>query len=353
MARKKAVVLGATGMVGQRFVALLSDHPDFEVVALAASERSAGKKYSDACKWMIEGEMPDWAAEEKVLLCEPGQVGKAVGDVDVCFSCLPGDLAGPAEEAFAKKWPVVSKASAHRMEKDVPLIIPEVNPEHLELIEKQKKNRGWNGFISTDPNCSTTQMVISLKPLVDKWGVESVEVVSMQALSGAGYPGVASLDIVDNVVPFIDGEEEKVEQEPGKILGTLKGGRIAEYSAEFSAQCNRVNVREGHLECLFVTLGKGAEPEEVEKAMEKFSGEPQRLKLHSAPKQVIKVRKEENRPQPRLDRDEENGMTTVVGRVRKDAKGRIKYVCLGHNTLRGAAGNGVLHAELLKAKGMI
>ena len=348
MSKKKAVVLGATGMVGQRFVDLLSDHPDFEVAALCASERSAGKKFSEASRWVIENDMPDWAADEKVLLCNP-----AVGDVDVCFSCLPGDLAGKTEEEFAKKWAVVSKASAHRMEKDVPLIIPEVNPEHLGLIERQRKNRNWEGFISTDPNCSTTQMAISLKPLADSFGLKTVQVVTMQALSGAGHPGVPSLDIVDNVIPFIGGEEDKMETEARKILGSFGKGGIAEYPVEVSAQCNRVNVSEGHLECLFVTLGKNADEQQVMDAMENFSGEPQKLKLHSAPKRVIRVRKEENRPQPRLDRDEENGMTVVVGRVRKDSAGRIKFLCLGHNTLRGAAGNGVLHAELLKARKLI
>ena len=236
--KRKVAVLGATGAVGQRFIQLLQGHPWFQIEVLAASERSAGKKYGEACNWVMESNLPKEIAEMPVANADVESVEKA-GDVDLVFSSLPGDLAGPVESQFAALYPVFSKASAHRMEKDVPLIVPEINPDHAELIRVQQKARGWKGFISTDPNCSTIQMAITLKPLM-QFGLKQVIVSTMQALSGAGYPGVASLDIIDNVVPFISGEEEKMESEARKILGAFNGKAVQNADFKISASCNRV-----------------------------------------------------------------------------------------------------------------
>jgi aspartate-semialdehyde dehydrogenase len=343
-------VLGATGAVGQRFIQLLQGHPWFEIEVLAASERSAGKKFKDACNWVMETDMPKEIGEMPVANVDVASVEK-VGKVDLVFSSLPGDLAGPVEAEFAAKYPVFSKASAHRMEKDVPLIVPEINPDHAELVKVQQKARGWKGFITTDPNCSTIQMAITLKPLM-QFGLRQVVVSTMQALSGAGYPGVASLDIIDNVVPFISGEEDKMESEALKILGAFNGKAVQNADFKISASCNRVNVKDGHLEAVFVKLDQNPSLEEIEVAFANFKGEPQRLKLPSAPEHPIVVRHEKNRPQPRYDRDAEGGMSAVVGRIRKDPIMTFKYLCLGHNTIRGAAGGGILSAELYVAKGL-
>ena len=348
--KRKVAILGATGAVGQRFIQLLQGHPWFNIEVLAASERSAGKKYKDACNWTMESNLPREIAEMTVTDANVESVEKA-GNVDIVFSSLPGDLAGPVEAEFAALYPVFSKASAHRMEKDVPLLIPEVNPEHAALIPIQQKARGWKGFISTDPNCSTIQLVLSLKPLM-VFGVKQIVVSTMQALSGAGYPGVPSLDIIDNVVPFISKEEEKMEVEALKLLGSFDGKEVRNADFQLSASCNRVNVKDGHLESVFVKLDKSPSLEEVEEAFARFKGEPQRLKLPSAPENPIVVRKEPNRPQPRFDRDEGKGMSVVVGRIRKDPIMTVKYMCLGHNTIRGAAGAGILSAELMVAKGL-
>ncbi|MCW4047326.1 MAG: aspartate-semialdehyde dehydrogenase [Candidatus Bathyarchaeota archaeon] len=348
--KRKVAILGATGAVGQRFIQLLQGHPWFRVEVLAASERSAGKKYKDACNWTMESNLPPEIGEMTVTDTTVEAVEKA-GNVDLVFSALPGDLAGPVETEFAQAYPVFSKASAHRMDKDVPLIIPEVNPDHLALIPVQRKLRGWKGFISTDPNCSTIQLVISLKPLM-QFGLSQVVVSTMQALSGAGYPGVPSLDIIDNVIPYISKEEEKLEAEALKLLGSFNGKEVRNASFKLSASCNRVNVKDGHLESVFVKLDSNPSVEEVEEAFRRFQGEPQRLKLPSAPEHPIVVRKEQNRPQPRYDRDEGKGMSVVVGRVRKDPIMTVKYMCLGHNTIRGAAGAGLLSAELAVAKGL-
>jgi aspartate-semialdehyde dehydrogenase len=347
---RKVAILGATGAVGQRFIQLLQGHPWFKIEVLAASERSAGKKYKDACKWLLESNLPKEVAEIPVVHTDVESVEKA-GSVDLVFSALPGDLAGPVENEFAALYPVFSKASAHRMDNDVPLIIPEVNPDHAALIPVQKKLRGWKGFISTDPNCSTIQLAMTLKPLM-QFGLKQVMVSTMQALSGAGYPGVSSLDIIDNVVPFIANEEDKLECEPLKILGEFDGKRICAADFVLSSSCHRVNVRDGHLESVFVKLDSEPTVKDVEEAFSKFKGDPQKLKLPSAPENPIVVLKEPNRPQPRLDRDKGKGMSVVVGRIRKDPIMTIKYLCLGHNTIRGAAGAGILSAELMVTKGI-
>jgi aspartate-semialdehyde dehydrogenase len=348
--KRKVAILGATGAVGQRFIQLLQGHPWFEIEVLAASERSAGKKYCEACNWVMETDLPSEIAEMPVANADVASVEKA-GEVDLIFSSLPGDLAGPVEAEFAAMYPVFSKASAHRMEKDVPLVIPEINPDHANLIKVQQKQRGWKGFITTDPNCSTIQLAISLKPLM-QFGLNQIIVNTMQALSGAGYPGVASLDIIDNVVPFISGEEEKMEQEALKILGSFNGKAIQTADFKISASCNRVQVKDGHLESVFVKLNEDLSLDEIEEAFAKFKGEPQKLKLPSAPVNPIVVRHEKNRPQPRFDRDTGCGMSVVVGRIRKDPIMSFKYMCLGHNTIRGAAGGGILSAELYVAKGL-
>ena len=348
--KRKVAILGATGAVGQRYIQLLQKHPWFEIEVLAASERSAGKKYKDACNWLMETDLPKEIGEMSVANADVESVEKA-GDVDLVFSSLPGDLAGPVESQFAAMYPVFSKASAHRMEKDVPLIIPEINADHAELIKIQQNMRGWKGFITTDPNCSTIQMAISLKPLM-QFGLRQVVVTTMQALSGAGYPGVASLDIIDNVVPFISGEEEKMESEALKILGTFNGRAVQNANFQISASCNRVHVKDGHLESVFVKLDQDPSLEQIEVAFEDFKGAPQLLKLPSAPANPIIVRHEKNRPQPRFDRNAGSGMSVTVGRIRKDPIMTFKYMCLGHNTVRGAAGGGILSAELYVANGL-
>ncbi len=348
--KRKVAILGATGAVGQRYIQLLNEHPWFKVEVLAASERSAGKKYKNACNWTMECDLPKEIAEMTVADTTVESVEKT-GDVDLIFTSLPGDLAGKVEEEFAAIYPVFSKAAAHRMEKDIPLIIPEVNPDHLALIPIQQKNRGWKGFISTDPNCSTIQMAMTLKPLM-QFGLSQVMVTTMQALSGAGYPGVPSLDIIDNVVPYIGKEEEKMECESNKILGTFDGKVVNNADFMVSASCNRVHVKDGHLESVCVKLDENPTVDMVVEAFSNFKGEPQKLNLPSAPKNPIIVRKEANRPQPRYDRDAGNGMSVVVGRIRKDPILTMKYMCLGHNTIRGAAGGGILSAEFAVAKGL-
>ena len=350
LSKRKVAILGATGAVGQRYIQLLQGHPWFQIEVLAASERSAGKKYKDACNWVMESNLPREIAEMPVANADVQSVEKA-GNVDLVFSSLPGDLAGPVESEFAAMYPVFSKASAHRMEKDVPLIIPEINPDHAELVKIQQRDRGWKGFITTDPNCSTIQLAMTLKPLM-KFGLKQIIVSTMQALSGAGYPGVPSLDIIDNVVPFISGEEEKMEAEALKILGSFNGKQVEEANFVISASCNRVHVKDGHLESVFVKLEQDPSIEEIEEAFTGFKGEPQELKLPSAPAQPIVVRHERNRPQPRFDRDTGSGMSIAVGRIRMDPIMTVKYMCLGHNTVRGGAGAGILSAELFVAKGL-
>ncbi|MEM1539167.1 MAG: aspartate-semialdehyde dehydrogenase [Candidatus Bathyarchaeia archaeon] len=340
----KAAVLGATGMVGQIFINLLSKHPWFEVSAVAASERSSGLKYSKAAHWKLPTPMPESVSDLEVLDANP----KAVKDVDLVFSALPAEVAGKIEEEFARAgYIVLSNASSHRMDPDVPLLNPEANGDHIVLIDDQRRRRKWDGAIVTNPNCSTAILTLSLKPIYDELGINKLIVSTMQALSGAGYPGVASLDIIDNVIPFIRMEEEKMQTETLKILGSPN--KPADFKV--SASCHRVATLDGHIEAVFVEPKRKAEPEDVAKAMSNFIGEPQKLKLPSAPVKPIVVRYEEDRPQVRLDRMEGNGMSVVVGRIRKDpALDGIKYIVLGHNTIRGAAGCSILNAEYLRAK---
>jgi len=343
----KAAVLGATGSVGQIFVQLLNGHPWFKVSTVAASERSTGQTYSEAAKWRQQTPIPEDIADLDVVTTEP----KAVKDADVVFSALPSDVAEKTEKKFAKAGcVVVSNASAHRMDPDVPLLNPETNCNHVSLIEEQRKRRKWDGAIVTNPNCSTSVLTLPLKPIYDEFGINKVVVSTMQAISGAGYPGVASLDIIDNVIPFIEKEEQKLEAETLKILGSPS--KPADFKV--SASCHRVPTLDGHMEAVFVESKRETEAESVIVAMENFVGEPQKLKLPTAPEKPVVVRLEEDRPQTRLDRMEGNGMSVVVGRVRKDSVLRgVKFVALGHNTIRGAAGCGVLNAEYLKAKNFI
>ena len=340
----KAAILGATGAVGQRFVHLLLDHPWFEISAVAASDRSKGLKYQDAIRWKFLDSVPESIGELKVKSIDP----KALDDADIIFSALPSEEAGKVEEAFAKSGSFVfSNASSHRMDPDVPILNPEVNGEHISLLDTQRKRRKWDGAIITNPNCTAAIFTLSLKPISDKFGIKRVLVSTMQALSGAGYPGESSLDMVDNVLPFINKEEEKVQQETLKILGS--SSKMASFKV--SASCHRVPTLDGHLEAVFLETEKEATTEDIANAMNNFSGEPQKLKLPTAPNKPIVLREENNRPQPRLDRMAGGGMSVVVGRLRRDtALDGIKYLVLGHNTIRGAAGCSILNAEYLKAK---
>lgn len=346
--RIPVAVLGATGNVGQRFIQLLENHPWFRVAELVASERSAGKKFSDATVWRLGNDMPEGVRDLVV------QDYSADLQSTLAFSGLPSEVAGEIETRLAANGlAVVSNTATHRMEPDVPLIIPEVNPEHLAAIMTQQANRGWKGFITTNSNCSVMHLVLTLKPLQDAFGLNKVMVTTMQAVSGAGYPGVPSLDMIDNVVPYIGSEEEKMETEAMKMLGGFDAGGFSTADFVLSAHCNRVPVRDGHTECVSLELGSQPSPAEVIEAFEAFRALPQELELPSAPKRPVVVRYEDNRPQPQLDRDTERGMASVVGRVRPCPVLGTKYVLLGHNTIRGAAGAGILNAELLKAQGYL
>lgn len=341
-------ILGATGLVGQRLVQMLDGHPWFRVRALAASDNSVGKPYAEAVKWKLGSDMPAFARGMVVQTCDPKF------DVPLVFSALPSDVAGEIEERFAAAGALVSSnASNHRMDPDVPLVIPEVNSDHLELIRVQRARRKSGGAIICNPNCSTIHLTLALKPLADQFGLRRVLVTTMQALSGAGYPGVASLDILDNVMPYIGGEEAKLESEPLKILGKRTGDRIAPADFKISASCNRVATSDGHLETASIELVEKAPLEAVRRALAEFSAEPQTLKLPTAPAHPIVVREEKDRPQPKLDRDAEKGMATVVGRLRECPVLDFKFTLLGHNTIRGAAGGTLLNAEILVAKGFV
>ncbi len=342
-------VLGATGTVGQQIVHRLERHPWFRVTAVAASDQSAGKTYAEAARWRVAAAIP--AEIRDLVVRQP----KPDLPCDFVLSALDAGVAGEIELAFAQAgYAVLSNTRNHRMEEDVPLLVPEVNPGHVELVRAQQRNRGYDtGFIATNPNCSTAGLVLPLKAIHDAFGVDAVSVVTLQAISGAGYPGVASLDIADNVIPFISGEEEKMESEPRKILGTLAGGRIEFAPMKISAQCTRVPVIDGHMEAVSVKLRRPATPAAVSEALRSFTAEPQRLGLPSAPARPIEVREEKNRPQTRLDRDAGNGMAVVVGRVRACPILDIRFVLLSHNLVRGAAGAAILNAELFAAKGLL
>ena len=342
----KVGILGATGSVGQKFVELLSDHPWFEINELAASERSAGKKYKEATNWIMQSPLKKEYAEMVVKDCKPDLESKIV------FSGLDAGVAGEIEQAFANAgYVVISNARNHRFFPDVPLVIPEVNPTHLDLIKEQKFANG--GAIITNPNCSTIGLVLALKPIADAFGLDAVNVVTLQAISGGGYPGIPSMDMLDNCIPFIGSEEGKMESEPLKILGSLDGNTIKNAEIKLSAQCNRVAVNDGHLECVQVNLKKKTTKEEIIKALVEFKSEAQELDLPFAPKQPIHYFEEDRFPQPKIHRNLEKGMAVSVGRLREDTLFDFKFVVLSHNTVRGAAGGTILIAELLKAKGYL
>jgi aspartate-semialdehyde dehydrogenase len=348
MGKIKVGILGATGMVGQRFIQLLEGHPWFQVSELAASERSAGKNYAESVgdRWKLETSIPQEIRNLPVKECKPGL------DCRIVFSALDADVAGPVEEEFARSGYVVSSNSRnHRMDSDVPLLVPEVNEDHLGIIEKQKKKHGNNGYIVTNPNCSTIGLVLGVAPLHQKFRIKKIMVTTMQALSGAGYPGVASLDIQDNVIPFIGGEEAKMESETLKILGALKAGEFAFADMKVSASCNRVHVKDGHLECVSVELEKKPSMQEIVAVWESFNP-LQQYKLPFSPPSPIVYMKNEKRPQPRFDRDIGKGMACSIGRLRACPVLDYKFVLLSHNTIRGAAGAAILNAELLYVKGL-
>jgi aspartate-semialdehyde dehydrogenase len=343
----KVGVLGATGMVGQRLVSMLANHPWFELTEVAASERSATRRYLDAVHWHLDTPIPKTAGDLTVKTLAPSL------DCDFVFSALDSSVAGPAEEEFARAgYPVVSNSKNHRMAADVPLLIPEVNAAHLEAIPLQQKNRGYTtGFIVTNPNCSTAGLVLALKPLADAFGLEKIFVVTMQAVSGAGYPGVAAMDIQGNVVPFISGEEEKMETEPQKLLGKWNGQRFIDAGLSLSAHCNRVPVLEGHLECVSLSLKKVASLGEVREALRSFEVAAALAALPTAIRYPVVVLDDEARPQPRRDVNAGNGMAAVVGRIRPCPILDVKLTLLSHNLVRGAAGAALLNAELLAARG--
>jgi len=347
----KVGILGATGAVGQRFVSMLQGHPWFEITALCASERSAGKRYADACKWNLRNDMPMCLRDVILQSCEPNI------DCEIVFGGLPNDVAGPIEQSFAAAGYIIcSNSRNHRYEQDVPLLIPEVNPEHMGLIERQRAERGWPGFIICNPNCSTTHLVSALHPLHAAFDIKRVFVVTMQAISGAGYPGVSSMDSIDNIVPFIGGEEEKMEEkEPQKLLGTFTDHRVQYADIVISAHCNRVPVRNGHLEAISVEFANKPTAGDMLEAWQTYHPLPQQLQLPSAPNPAILYDDRDDRPQPRLDRLSGSvpGMATVIGRLRPDPIFDYKFLVLGHNTIRGAAGGSILNAELLVAKGFL
>ncbi len=335
-------ILGATGMVGQKFLELLENHPQFEVVALAASEKSTGKKYGEIVNWQQDLPLPSKYANFVLHECKSGIPGK------IAFSGLDSSVAGEIETDFAENgYIVISNSKNHRMNGHVPLLVPEVNHEHLELVKKQNFSSG--GMIITNPNCSVVGLTMALKPLNDLWNVESVDVVTLQALSGAGYPGVPSMEIVDNIIPYISGEEEKIETEPGKILGTFSNGIIDFHSMKINAQCNRVCVLNGHLECMTVKLSKKATSSEIIAAWNNFRSPV--TGLISSPPQLLQYFYESNYPQPRKQRH--LGMTVSIGRLQEATFGRWKFVILSHNTVRGAAGGAILNAELVVRQGYL
>jgi aspartate-semialdehyde dehydrogenase len=361
MAKLRAVLIGATGLAGQQFIAALKDHPSIELTGLAASPRSAGKPYLEALRtangmtaWFVPEVLPSTIAGMKVV---SGEEVKA-GDYDLAFSAVEADVARELEPRLAKDIPVFSAASAFRYEADVPLLIPPVNADHAPLIREQQRRRGWKGYVVPIPNCTTTGLAITLAPLAERFGVKAVLMTSLQAMSGAGRsPGVIGLDILDNVIPYIPKEEGKVEVETKKILGTLQadGAAIGGYDVKVSCTCTRVAVLEGHTESVFVSLGKKASVAEVVAAMREWRGAEVARNLPSAPPRWIEVLDDPFRPQPRLDRDNHAGMATTVGRVREDGvlENGFKYVLVSHNTKMGAAKGAILVAEQMRAQGLL
>lgn len=339
-------ILGATGSVGQRFVELLSRHPWFVIAALAASERSSGKNYGEAVRWNLSTPLPDDIANLPIVDCNPSLLPPSL-----VFSALDSSVAEEIEAAFAHAGKIViSNAKNHRMKPDVPLLIPEVNSDHLDLMATQKFG---TGKIITNPNCSAIGLTLALKPLHDLFGVDQVHVVTMQAISGAGYPGIPGMDILDNIIPYIQGEEEKLEQEPKKILGKLSQGRIVEAPMTISAQCHRVPVTDGHTEAVSIKFKKKPSRQQIVEAWQNFSGEPQAFHLLSAPEHPIYYFDQESFPQPRVHRHLDKGMAVSIGRLQPCPLLDYKFTLLSHNTIRGAAGGAILCAELLVRKGYI
>jgi aspartate-semialdehyde dehydrogenase len=347
--RIPALVLGATGIVGQRLVAILDRHPWFRLAGVAASERHAGRRYGEVVQWRIEGDVPSEAAALRLARPTPDDCPPAT----LVFSALPALEAEAIEPAFARAGAFVSSnASAFRMQPDVPLVIPEINPDHLSALTSQRASRLWPGALVTNPNCSTIGLALALAPLA-QFGIEQVMVTTLQAATGAGYPGVASLDLIDNVIPFIAGEEEKIEMETRKILGVWQDGAFVDAPIRLSAQTTRVPVREGHLACVSVKFAQIPHPGEIVAAWQVFSGLPQTLGLPSAPRHVLRYLDAPDRPQPRYDRDFEGGMGVTLGRLRRCEVLDYRFICLSHNTIRGAAGAALLNAELAYARGLL
>jgi aspartate-semialdehyde dehydrogenase len=340
-------ILGATGMVGQRFIQLLERHPWFEVAWVAASDRSSGKTYGDAAKWRLDTPLPERIAKMTVAAADPAGAPKII------FAALDAGIARELEPKFAQAGcAVVSNSSAYRMTANVPLVIPEINAEHLHLIEEQPSRKESGGYMVTNPNCSTIGLVMALKPLQERFGIEQIFVTTMQAVSGAGYPGVPSMDILGNVVPYIGSEEEKMEEETLKLLGKLEGHAVTPLAARISASCNRVAVEDGHTESVSVKLTKKASREEILAAWAEFrplAGQG----LPTAPDQPVQWAPQNDRPQPRLDRNRGNGMAVTAGRLRTCGLLDWKFTVLSHNTIRGAAGATILNAELLASLGKL
>ena len=346
--RIPVAILGATGAVGQTFIRCLKEHPWFEIAELAASERSAGKTYAEATRW-LEGELPSHLANTTVLPCDPAKLS-----APIVFSALDAAAAGDLEPAFARSGALVlSNAKNFRMEPDVPLVIPEVNAAHLALLERQRQSRGWSGGIVTNANCAATVATVALAPLHEAFGVQQVFAMTMQAVSGAGYPGVPSLDILGNVIPYIGEEEPKIEREIPKMLGCVQGGALVPAALRVSAHANRVPVEHGHTVCMSIKLEKRASVDDARAALAAWAGDQSVRGLPSAPERALILTDALDRPQARRDVGSGAGMTVVVGRVREDPQLDIRLVALGHNTIRGAAGGSVLNAELLVATGVV
>jgi aspartate-semialdehyde dehydrogenase len=358
--KKRVAVIGVTGAVGQEFVLALNNHPWFEVKQIAASERSAKKKFVDAIRdpnsgilrWHLREPIPEYVKEMTI---------ESVDDIkpenlDLVFSSVESEAAREIESKFAQVIPVISTSAAYRYESDVPILIPGINDDHVAILDQQRKNRGWKGFVAPLPNCTTTGLAITMKPLLDKFGAQKIIMTSMQSMSGAGRsPGVSALDITDNIIPYIPKEEDKVRIETGKILGKLVDGKIDPAKLKVSCTCTRVPVIDGHTESVFVETAAHADPESVKKAMQEFSSKVSIANLPSAPKEYLLVHEDPTRPQPRLDREINDGMTTVVGRIREDTvfDNGIKYVLFSHNEKMGSAKGAVLLAEMLYKKGYI